>query len=301
MVKENSILIVDDTPVNIKILGSLLKDDFNITVANSADSARRVLNGSELPDLILLDILMPGENGYEFCEFLKGNEQTKDIPVIFITAKDTKEDELRGFKVGAVDYITKPFTEPIVKARVNTHIRLKKLQDLLSDYAYLDSLTMLPNRRKAMDFIQLHWNLSQSSSYPISAVMIDVDHFKLYNDHYGHPKGDSCLANVGRVLSKSVRDENSMISRYGGEEFLCVFVNCPRELLREKADEIIAAIRNLKEPHASSPISDFVSVSMGGATMVPQQDNVYGSLISKADEALYKAKESGRNQFIQIS
>ncbi len=164
MIEENedikqTILIVDDEPMNINLLSSGFKNKFNIVIAKSGTQAIERLE-KETVDLILLDINMPGMNGYSTCKKIKENMYTQNIPIIFITAKDDVEDEATGLDLGAVDYITKPFHLPIVKARVKTHLLLKHKSDLLEKQASIDGLTQIYNRRKFDEMLDYEWKRS---------------------------------------------------------------------------------------------------------------------------------------------
>lgn len=291
-----TILIVDDNPENIKILGELLKDDFNIKATTKGSDVLKLETMDKKPDLILLDIMMPDINGYEICFALKSNEQTSDIPVIFITAKDDDKDEIKGFEIGAVEYITKPFNPSIVKARVRTHAELKKLRDILANYAYVDALTMIPNRRKCTEFLDIYWNICKREEQPISVIMMDVDHFKQYNDYYGHTMGDICLKSVAHILKSTISRESDLIARYGGEEFIAVLLNVDMEGAISVGENILEELKKASVPHEKSKVSDIVTLSIGVSTVIPNNNTDAQELIKTADEALYTSKENGRNR-----
>ena len=178
----NRILIVDDEKVNISILVELLKDRYDTVVAKNGEQAlRRVLEHK--PDLILLDIVMPGMDGYQVCKTLKNNPDTADIPVVFITAKDSETDEEEGLNVGAIDYVTKPFSSAIIRARVYNHLELKRRGDLLKVLSSLDPLTGIANRRRLDEFLTLQWQQLQRSGGMLAVLMLDIDYFKAFNDH----------------------------------------------------------------------------------------------------------------------
>ncbi len=292
----STILVVDDQPANIMILGETLKSDYQIKMATSGLKAIEIASSENPPDLILLDIIMPGIDGYEVCKQLKNNHKTKKIPIIFITAKDQEEDETKGLDYGAVDYITKPFSLPIVKARIKTHLELKKHRDILEDLSTLDGLTGIPNRRKFDEYLEMEWKRAVRESYPLSLIMIDIDCFKLFNDNYGHDKGDECLKKVANNLKITARRPADFIARYGGEEFASILPNTSIEKATEFAELLRSNIEKLNVPHAFSPINDKVTISLGSATIIPTIEKSYDLLIKSADKALYKAKSNGKNK-----
>lgn len=289
-----TILIVEDSTENITILGELLRMDYKIRVATNGMKALLIADSDNPPDLILLDVMMPEMDGYEVCKRLKENPRTHNIPVIFITAKSGDEDQVIGFEKGAVDYITKPFSPVVIKARVRTHMELKKYRDILEDLSYRDGLTGIANRRRFDEYYDTVWNLSLRISSPLSLIMIDIDHFKLFNDHYGHQAGDDCLIQVAGTLAALVRRKNDMVARYGGEEFVCILPNTDIDDANSIAEKFRTGILSLAIPHSSS-MTGYVTISQGVASVVPSRDLVAKALIAAADEALYQAKNSGRN------
>ncbi|MEA4856780.1 response regulator, partial [Solidesulfovibrio sp.] len=180
-----TVLIVDDAPSNLAILTESLRDEFDVRIAGSGPEALRIV-GEAPPDLILLDILMPDMDGYAVCRQLKADYTTKNIPVIFLTAKGDVADETLGLALGAVDYITKPFTVPVVKARVRAHVELKRRGDLLESLSMRDGLTGIPNRRRFDEYLDRAWRHALRCATPVSVIMADIDDFKAYNDAYGH-------------------------------------------------------------------------------------------------------------------
>ncbi len=291
-----SVLIVDDVSTNIQILAEALKADYRIRVANHGAKALEVAFSEQPPDLILLDIMMPEMDGYEVCQALKENPKTNTIPVIFVTAKNSVEDEAYGLNIGAVDYITKPFHLPIVRARVKTHINLKLKTNLLEQLALIDGLTYIPNRRRFDQLLQQEWERAVREKQPLALAMLDVDYFKLYNDNYGHGAGDDCLRQVARALQQALKRPADTIARYGGEEFALLIPNTDSEgalVIAERAREAVIA-QQLK--HEYSQIADYVSVSIGLAATHPQPSAQADSLLRAADDALYVAKANGRNR-----
>ncbi len=295
----HTLLIVDDTPENIKILMETLKDEYKIIAATSGERALEVAASEEnRPDLILLDIIMPGIDGYEVCRQLKDNDDTRNIPVIFVTAISEVMDETKGFRLGAVDYITKPFHPPIVKARVHAHISLKVKTDMLEQLASLDGLTNIPNRRKFDEMIVHEFKRAHRYNIPLSVILIDVDKFKQYNDNYGHATGDTCLKKVAKALQKCVNRPYDFIARYGGEEFIVILSDADAKGAETVAMTMKQAVEDLAVTHEFSPVADHITVSMGGATVYPYNECESPiEIVEAADKMLYKAKRMGRNQF----
>jgi diguanylate cyclase (GGDEF)-like protein len=290
------ILIVDDVPINIQVLARALKSDYDVKITTKGEKAIEIASSENPPDLILLDIMMPGMDGYEVCRRLKNNPKTLHLPVIFITAKGEVEDETAGLALGAVDYITKPFHLPIIKARVKTHLHLKRKSDMLERLASLDALTDIPNRRRFDEVLRVEWNRAKRTATPLSLILIDLDYFKSFNDNYGHAAGDECLYRVAQTLSGCLKRAGDFCARYGGEEFVVVLPNTSTEAAIAIAEDIHKHIELLNIPHARSIVSDRVTASLGAATVVPGGDITPDSLLNAADGMLYKAKKAGRTQ-----
>jgi len=293
---QQTILIVDDAKENIHILAELLGSDFNIRAATCGAKALEIALSGNPPDLILLDVMMPEMDGYEVCRRQKNSAQTRGIPIIFITVRVSEEDEIYGFTLGAVDYITKPFSEVVVRARVGMHAELKRHRDYLESLSYLDALTGIANRRKFNEFLDYTWSFAERERMPISMIMADIDHFKKYNDHFGHQQGDVCLFRIGQTLKEVVFRETDVAARYGGEEFACILSNTGAEGAWTLAENLRLQILSLKIPHVHPSDECFVTVSLGIATMTPDREMDSSTLIKTADEALYRSKESGRNR-----
>lgn len=296
MSKQQTILIVDDAKGNINVLAELLRADFKIRAATSGAKALDIAFSDNPPDLILLDVVMPEMDGYEVCKRLKASSQTKNIPIIFITGNVSEEDEIYGFSLGAMDYIAKPFSPVVVKARVNTHAELKRHRDYLESISYLDGLTGIANRRKFNDYLDLTWSFAVRESIPISMILMDIDNFKLFNDNYGHQDGDACLIQIAQALSETIMRKADFIARYGGEEFVCILPNTESSNAVLIAEKFRQSVISLQIPHAYSTAENCVTISLGVATIVPEKNASCSLLIKAADEALYKSKESGRNK-----
>lgn len=286
------ILVVDDIPTNAQALALLLKDDYVIKVATGGVRALELAGQDPIPDLILLDVQMPDMDGYDVLRLLRENSDTAQIPIIFVTGKDSVEDEEYGLELGAVDYITKPIRPSIVKARVKTHIMLKEQNNQLIAMATHDQLTGLYNRHYLADTLSKKLSQCKRHNEALSVIMADIDHFKNVNDTFGHLMGDIILKAVGNVIQDSARKED-ISARFGGEEFVLVLDNCTAEDAMIKAEKIRKAIESLTTQGIE------VTGSFGVAQL---NENIqrYEDLLKNADTALYIAKEEGRNRVIMF-
>ena len=289
------VLAIDDERINLSTLHALLRDECKVMVATSGEQGLEIARQSA-PDLILLDVRMPGMSGHDVCRELKADRLTANIPIVFISALTDPEDETLGFELGAADYIAKPFNAAVVRARVRTQLRIKQQADLIASYAFLDGLTGLFNRRSLDQRLDEEWRRGQRSGQPLAVAMIDVDHFKLYNDHYGHGPGDECLKAVGAALKASVKRPSDLVARYGGEEFCLMLPESDLDAVRIVAEQARAAIGALQLPHTASLTAPHVTVSIGVAAAVPQAESSVKTLLQQADAALYRAKQAGRNR-----
>lgn len=305
------ILLVDDNPTNLSVLSHALKDaGFRVRVAMDGESAVEQAT-EDLPELILLDIQMPGMDGFEACTALKANPATREIPIIFITASASTENKVKGLSLGAVDYITKPFQQQEVLARVRVHLKLRYLQQKVQEQkiallaanreleriANLDGLTQVPNRRRFDDYLEREWRRLARDGQPLSLILCDIDYFKRYNDYYGHQSGDACLQAVAQALDSAVKRPADLVARYGGEEFAIILPNTAAEGAVHVAKLLRMEVKHLAIPHAQSSASPHVTLSMGVSSTVPTFDTSAGELIAIADKALYTAKDGGRDAY----
>ncbi|WP_295399848.1 diguanylate cyclase [uncultured Thiocystis sp.] len=308
------VLIVDDVPTNIKLLARALRHDYRVKVASCGEDALQGARLEPRPDLILLDVMMPEMDGYEVCRRLKSDPVTEFIPVMFVTARDTEEDEELGFNLGCVDYITKPFSVPIVKARVRTHqpfsvpivkarvrthLRLKRQADALERLSHIDQLTGLANRRQLATTFEMEFKRAAREGLSLSVLIVDIDHFKDYNDHYGHGAGDVCLRQVASSLMNSLSRPGDLVTRYGGEEFVVILPATDSADAYALGERLRENIVQLNIPHAYSSAAQVVSVSIGGTTAEALCDiDSPENLLESADRMLYRAKEMGRNRTV---
>lgn len=290
------ILVVDDQPANIQILYELFHESCEVFAATGGEQALGFCHGNGLPDLILLDVMMPGLDGFEVCRLLKESPETTDVPVIFVTAQHDPAAETAALETGGVDFITKPINPAVVRARVNTHLTLKRQSDLLRSLAYFDSLTGVANRRRLDEALDNEWRGCRRRGSSLALLMIDIDYFKRYNDRYGHQAGDVCLHAIADTLRTRFGRPHDLVARYGGEEFVCLMPECDLAAGRAKANELLDAVASRAIPHADSPVASNVTISIGIAAMVPTGTDNAADLLAAADAALYQAKKAGRDR-----
>jgi diguanylate cyclase (GGDEF)-like protein len=293
--RKPTVLIADDVPANVEFLTEVLGDDKEILVATTGRQALETAI-AQLPDLILLDIIMPDQDGYEICVRLKRESATQNIPVIFVTALNQEQDEARGLEVGAIDYITKPFSPSIVRARVRNQLELKRYRDLLEKLSTTDGLTSIPNRRQFDQTLDREWRRGVRNQSTLALILMDVDGFKAFNDHYGHVAGDDCLRMVAASVAQIARRPGDLAARFGGDEFACLLPETNSGGALMAATRVQENVNNMQIPHAFSTAADHVTISAGLAAMVPVLGQSPSELIKRADERLYAAKQRGRNQ-----
>jgi diguanylate cyclase (GGDEF)-like protein len=297
------IFAVDDNSINRILLDKLLKKEGYKTKI-LADS-EEVINCLEevKPDLILLDLMMPNINGLELCEQIKLNPHFQEIPIIFITASEEKQHLLRAFDLGAVDYITKPFHNQELLARVKNHLELKFTRDELKKalvelekLAKTDELTGISNRRHFVELAQREFNLAKRQKRSFSLLILDIDCFKKINDTYGHPIGDYVIKFVAEECVRCLRKED-LCARWGGEEFIIFLSETDLKKAIIVAERINQTIENHNIIIKSNQI--WITVSVGVSVYRDEDENV-NQTISRADKALYQAKNMGRNKVIAI-
>ncbi|MCF8086071.1 MAG: diguanylate cyclase [Desulfohalobiaceae bacterium] len=292
------ILIVDDEKMNLKALADLLKDTYTVMLAKSGEQALNLAIDPPQPDLILLDVVMPEMDGYEVIKQLKQDERTNQIPVIFVTTLGSSEDEELGLKLGAVDYITKPVSPPIVRMRIHNYLNLMHKHKLLDQLAHLDGLTEIPNRRCFEEHFHKECSRIARNEGVLSIAMLDIDFFKQYNDYYGHQMGDRALETVAKTMIQSLKRPADLGARYGGEEFVMLLPETNAEGALDVAERVRAAIAALKIPHVTSQVADNITVSIGVTSVQGNCGCSLEKVLEIADHNLYRAKHSGRNRVV---
>lgn len=295
--KQKTILVVDDDTSVLKLLRSALLPEHRVLFARNGWEALAIAE-KELPDLVILDVVMPGLSGYDVLEKLKASSKTKDIPVVFLTSKSQEIDERRGLENGAVDYWTKPFSFDIVRARARNLLEMKQQRDVLAELVVTDGLTGITNRRGFDEVLSREWQRCARSHSPLSVLLIDIDHFKEFNDHYGHLAGDECLQNIAKIITSHVERSSDSAARYGGEEFACVLPETDTSGGLETGEKVRQAVESAKIIHEYNGSMGYLTISVGVSTIVPSTEQPATQLVNLADNALYDAKKSGRNQVV---
>jgi diguanylate cyclase (GGDEF)-like protein len=291
-----AILVVDDEPANLLSIREFLSPEHRVYCVGSGEQAIEDSDREPRPDLILLDVVMPGMDGFEVCRRLKSRPSTRNIPVVFVTGRTDVVDERKGLELGAVDYIRKPFRRAVLEARVRSHVALKRQGDFLEQLSGTDALTDIANRRRLDEVLKREWHNAIRNRRPLALLMMDIDEFKAFNDRYGHDAGDDCLKRIGMTLDLLCRRKTDLVARYGGEEFCCVMPDTDMSGAEKKASELVQAIRDLRIPHDTSSVFGHVTASVGIAVEVPRPGDSLRAFCRKADERLYQAKREGRNR-----
>jgi len=290
------VLVVEDDSAIRTVIAALLSANYDVTAVGTGGEGLAAAAKST-PDLVLLDVGLPDMDGFEVCRRMKEqNERSSAIPVIFLTGHASAADEVEGFKAGGIDYVAKPVKPEVLLARVKNHVELKRKSDALEKLARLDGLTGLPNRRTFDAAANREWRRLARTCEPLAVILLDVDHFKQYNDTYGHGAGDDCLRKVANAAEAALQRPADMIARYGGEEFVALLPTTKLDGAMAVAEAIREAVASLGIAHSKSSAGDHVTVSLGVASMVPLAEQSITLLLEAADTQLYAAKGGGRNQ-----
>ena len=292
-----TLLIIDDSAHVIRLLTSLVDGRAMVHFAKNG------LEGIQLakklqPAVILLDVDMPGLNGLEVCRQLKDDPDTRDSSILIVTGHNNDAMEIAALEAGAVDFIGKPVNGPIVQARVQTQLTLQMQSATLRKLAHQDGLTGLFNRRYFDNALDVECRRHRRQSQTLGLAFIDIDHFKLYNDHYGHLQGDDTLKLVADTLSKTARRPGEVVARYGGEEFAIIIPNASREELLAFGARLCDQVRGLGIAHSHAGAAGVVTISAGLICQIPSAQDAPNQMMKAADEALYSAKASGRDRAV---
>ncbi len=313
------VMLVDDQAIVAEALRRMLAGEEDIEYHYCSDPTQAISEAIIFkPTVILQDLVMPDVDGLMLLKFFRANPQVNSVPIVVLSTKEDPKTKSEAFEFGATDYLVK-FPDRIeVVARIRAHSRsfmaqqqrdeayraLSELQKELESknselerLSSLDGLTGIANRRVFDEFIKKEWLRAARDGRSVSLIMIDIDHFKKFNDGYGHQGGDDCLRRVAQVLATTVKRPSDLVARYGGEEFGVVMPDTDHVGAANIAEALLSAVDSMNIAHEFSTTNDHVTISLGVATMPPNGITAPEELISKADEALYFAKESGRNRF----
>ena len=317
------ILIVDDNPINLETLSrTLIEEGFEVLVTLSGAEALQTVSDTAV-DLVLLDVMMPGVDGFNVCVQMKSNPATTEIPIIFMTSLSDTTHKVKGLTIGGVDYITKPFQREEVIARLRVHLQLRattkalkleiarhqtttekleRANKALYRLANLDALTQVANRYCFDEALSKEWGRMAREQQPLGLLMCDVDYFKVYNDHHGHQEGDNCLRLVARAILQNARRPGDLVARYGGEEFVVLLPNTALDGVIHIAEAIRTAVRDLNILHGPSNHKNVscapLTISIGCCSLIPNHTQATNTLVELADQALYEAKRQGRDRVV---
>lgn len=292
----DSILVIDDSRAQAEYLKSILCDDYDVTICVTAEDGFRKAKAKDF-SLIILDIILPDMDGFTLLKKFQENILTRYVPVILISGLADVQHEEKGLMLGAVDYITKPFSPITVKARANIHIKLHHYQAQFMRQAMVDQLTGVANRRRYEDDSIMKWREAVRLGLTFSVCMFDIDKFKIYNDTFGHPAGDKVIASVAKTVSSYLQRATDFFGRYGGEEFVAIMIGNDARSAFEFLKTIRQAVEDLHIPH-NPDAAEWVTVSIGGVTLLPKDGDSYDTYLKIAYTMLYDAKRFGRNMVV---
>lgn len=293
----HSVVIIDDSYFNIRIMEDILSDEYRLYSTTNGKEGIKIVKELK-PSIVLVDIVMPEMDGFEVIKEIKKDPVISEIPVIFLTGLSDEDNEELGFSLGAVDYIIRPLRASIVRARIRTHIQIFEQKRMLENYAMIDGLTGIANRRSYEKRVKVDWQLCTAQCQRFSIAMIDVDYFKQYNDTYGHGEGDLVLQVVAAAIERKIKKDCDFAARYGGEEFFVSLFNKDAAESEKLLNEIREFIKKFHIEHKNSECDNYVTISAGGVTVIPKEDDRLETYMSIADQNLYMAKEQGRNRVI---
>lgn len=308
-------LVIEDTVTSATLICHLLEKMGLVPVRASDGQSGIEMFKRERPDLVLLDIIMPGMDGFEVARRIRQLEKDGEwTPIIFLSARASDQDLAEGIHVGGDDYLVKPVSEVVLKAKVRAMQRIaqmrysllvltRKLDEAnreLTRLSSVDGLTGIPNRRCFDETLAREWRRAQRNRQPLSLLVADVDHFKEFNDTYGHQAGDDCLKSVAKALAGCLNRATDLVARYGGEEFAVVLPDTDEEGAHAVAELMRETVVRLAIEHSGSSVADHVTLSLGVACCVPgdEPEASAASLLSDADKVLYEAKRGGRNRVV---
>jgi diguanylate cyclase (GGDEF)-like protein len=307
-----NILVVDDSPTIRAALKSLLERMGHTVV--EADDGKEALEmyRQNRPGLVLIDVVMPVMDGYEAAQHMRETSAEEWVPIIFLSSKEADQDLNRAIEAGGDDYLVKPVSFVVLNAKIRALQRLESMRakqlemsrDLatanreLEKLSRQDGLTGIANRRYFDSYLLTEVRRGAREKAPVSLILSDVDHFKAFNDCYGHQAGDDCLRRVAAALSSAGRRPADLAARYGGEEFAMVLPGTALEGAVDVAKAVSRVIGGLAIPHARSAVDQSVTLSQGIVSLIPEKETASEDLIQHADQALYQAKQQGRNRYV---
>ncbi len=294
---KSKVLIIEDSLSFAAYFCDVLSDSYAVSVAHNASEGLSIALADQ-PEIILLDLVLPDVDGYEAFKNIKSHKTLSDIPIIFVSAVSEIKDQMKGLDLGAVDYIVKPINPDIVRAKIKNHIKIKHDFERLENISLKDPLTLVGNRRLFDERLDSEWRRAKRDGFSLGLFMLDIDFFKNFNDSKGHLAGDECLKSIAGAIDSSLKRGGDIVVRYGGEEFAAILPGINLEAAQRVAERIIENVNKLQIKHPDSSVSEFVTVSIGGAIALPCAESEMTEIIKKADVALYSAKKNGRNRIV---
>ena len=313
-----TVLLVDDQPMIAEAVRRALSSEEDIEFHYCQDPTKAIRLAPEINTTVILqDLVMPEIDGLMMVRYFRVNKATAKIPIIVLSTKEEATIKSEAFQLGANDYMVKLPDKIEMIARIRYHsmayinqlerdeafraleqsrAELAEANRTLKKLSSLDGLTGIANRRSFDETLQKEWNRAIRSEKSIGLIMLDIDFFKLYNDHYGHQGGDDCLKKVAQGLTSAIHRDTDFLARYGGEEFSAILPDTDINGAVKVAEEMRLAVKEQNIAHAKSKVADIVSISIGVSAFIPQRGADPEVLIVAADQALYRAKENGRNR-----
>ena len=291
------ILIIDDSKFSQQMLALYLGKEYEILSASGGMLGVQLAK-THLPELILLDLEMPGMNGFEVLRELKKDVKTRDIPVIMITGANQSDAEEKALFLGAVDFVKKPFSEAVVRARVRTHVDLFSYRQTIESQLLIDLITQVPNRRSANIILCEQWDEAAREGTPLSVGIIDIDRFTDVNFTYGFQEAQHVLKVVSSTAQRLIAQHDGFLARYEGDRFIMTFPNTDAFIAENISNAIRLSIYDSAIPNKNSPIADVVTISIGGFTIVPKSNDELADCINRVETAAASAKKQGRNRVV---
>jgi diguanylate cyclase (GGDEF)-like protein len=289
------LMVIGDAPTCIDTLFDIFQREYTVSVIRSADQVFETCRTRQ-PELILIDISVPEPNGFEICRQLKVAQDTRSIPIFFMLPAGRPKLETQAIHAGAADIIPLPINPAVTINRIKTHLTLKTQSNLLESLASVDGLTGVANRHRFDEAIEAEWRRCRRLITPLTLMMIDIDHFKAYNEIYGHLAGDNCLQEVAGILKKQLSRSHDILARFSGEVFACLLPDIYFDGAMQKAETMIRSVHDLGIPHAASKTAPVVTVSIGVIVTIPGPDRHPVEVISLVEAQLSQAKQQGRNR-----
>jgi len=286
-----SLLIVDEFSSDLQMLQEVFSESYQILIANNAEAAHSLCR-LKLPELVLIDLDMPELDGFELCRQFKADKTIASIPIIFLASRLNEDAELRALDEGAVDFIAKPFHNNVIQARVRTQITVKRQTELLQKMTFVDGLTGLYNRRFFDDRIESEFHRSRRTGSFLSILLINIDDFKSYNDHYGHEAGDECLQRIAQCIRKCCKRPGDFVARFSGSELACLLPDTSVINAFPFAQDLERHVRELAIGHAHSSVANVATISLGVVSRTGVEES--SVFVELAKIALANAKEQGR-------